>query len=76
MNYLETKLLETARRRGIYASVEAQQLGVPLNKVRNAIQRLRKAGLITNDSAKARPNYWGSAEASYRASDFTQCRDR
>ena len=63
---LKNTLLETARRRTIFADTEARLLGLPKPQVTRAIAALRKAGLIyRSDHDKA--GYWGAVHAGYRA---------
>ena len=62
MTPLETTLLEAARRREIHAKAEARLTGESLDRVRRAIQKLRRAKLIYV-SMKSSSAYWGASEA-------------
>ena len=63
---LEAKILEGARRYGLYAKVFAESYEVDVKRVRYAIRKLLNRNLIFANS-RIRPNYWGGGPVEYRA---------
>jgi len=68
LDEVESKFLEAARRRDIYATMEAGLHGITVQQATTIIRRLQRRDLIYA-TRRPKPGFWGSAPAGYRAKE-------